>query len=126
MEGTRDGAVDDGCTGGLGRMEAQGITWLLHTLHGGSKPPTHSQFHFHTFRFRCNVCGMLNEIPVEYFCNLDQNGRRKDLDERPEMSQGTVEYVAPAGEKDGEGGGGWWSRGGGQAGGWGGDGQGRA
>ena len=62
--------------------------------------PTHS--HFHTFRFRCNVCGMLNEIPVEYFCNLDQNGRRKDLDDRPELSQGTVEYVAPAGE-DGDG-----------------------
>ena len=41
---------------------------------------------------------MLNEIPVEYFCNLDQNGRRKDLDERPELSLGTVEYVAPAGD----------------------------
>ena len=40
---------------------------------------------------------MLNEIPVEYFCNLDHNGRRKDIDERPELTRGTVEYVAPAG-----------------------------
>lgn len=39
---------------------------------------------------------MLNEIPVEYFSSLDQNGRRRDADERPELSQGTVEYVAPA------------------------------
>lgn len=47
-------------------------------------------------RFKCNVCALLNEIPVEYFCSLDQNGRRRDADERPELSQGTVEYVAPA------------------------------
>jgi len=47
-------------------------------------------------RYKCNVCGLLNEIPVEYFCNLDQNGRRKDADERPELSQGTVEYIASA------------------------------
>ena len=39
---------------------------------------------------------MLNEIPVEYFCNLDQDGRRRDLAERPELAFGTVEYVAPA------------------------------
>ena len=42
------------------------------------------------------MCSMLNEIPVEYFCNLDQNGRRRDLDERPELALGTVEYIAPA------------------------------
>ncbi|EFJ52467.1 hypothetical protein VOLCADRAFT_72688 [Volvox carteri f. nagariensis] len=47
-------------------------------------------------RFKCNVCSMLNEIPVEYFSSLDHNGRRRDADERPELSQGTVEYVAPA------------------------------
>ncbi len=47
-------------------------------------------------RFKCNVCALLNEIPVEYFCSLDHNGRRRDADERPELSQGTVEYVAPA------------------------------
>lgn len=35
-------------------------------------------------------------MPVEYFSTLDANGRRRDADERPEMSTGTVEWVAPA------------------------------
>ncbi|GLI64093.1 hypothetical protein VaNZ11_007265, partial [Volvox africanus] len=47
-------------------------------------------------RFKCNVCSMLNEIPTEYYSTLDHNGRRWDADKRPELSQGTVEYVAPA------------------------------
>lgn len=47
-------------------------------------------------RYKCNVCAMLNDIPMEYFCNLDANGRRKDADERPELCCGTVEYIAPA------------------------------
>jgi hypothetical protein len=46
-------------------------------------------------RFKCNVCAMLNEIPLEYFSALDGSGRRRDADERPELSCGTVEYVAP-------------------------------
>ncbi|KAL3680064.1 hypothetical protein R1sor_023020 [Riccia sorocarpa] len=46
-------------------------------------------------RWRCNVCVLLNEVPVEYFCPLDVNGKRKDADERPELSQGSVEFVAP-------------------------------
>lgn len=47
-------------------------------------------------RYKCNVCSMLNEIPVEYYSSLDANGRRRDADDRPELSKGTVEYVAPA------------------------------
>ena len=50
---------------------------------------------------------MLNEIPVEYFCNLDHNGRRKDIDERLELTRGTVEYVAPAGGTGRR----WWEKG---------------
>lgn len=34
-------------------------------------------------------------VPVEYFCPLDENGRRRDADERPELSCGSVEFVAP-------------------------------
>eukprot|EP00897_Mesotaenium_endlicherianum_P001573 jgi/Mesen1/1443/ME000132S00386 len=75
-------------------------------------------------RWRCNVCGLLNEgrpasamclpgiaregdahagstngrvaVPGDYFCPLDHDGRRRDLEERPELSQGSVEFVAPA------------------------------
>eukprot|EP00271_Cylindrocystis_brebissonii_P021942 TRINITY_DN8176_c0_g1_i1.p1 TRINITY_DN8176_c0_g1~~TRINITY_DN8176_c0_g1_i1.p1 ORF type:complete len:1122 (-),score=208.46 TRINITY_DN8176_c0_g1_i1:465-3830(-) len=47
-------------------------------------------------RWRCNVCNLLNEVPVDYFCLLDSNGRRTDVDQRPELSQGSVEYEAPA------------------------------
>lgn len=47
-------------------------------------------------RFRCNVCGMINEVPVDYFCTLDNNGRRRDADERPELAKGSAEYIAPA------------------------------
>ncbi|EFN54134.1 hypothetical protein CHLNCDRAFT_135519 [Chlorella variabilis] len=47
-------------------------------------------------RYSCNVCQMVNEVPVEYFCSLDANGRRLDHDERPELCGGSVEYVAPA------------------------------
>jgi protein transport protein SEC24 len=27
-------------------------------------------------RFKCNVCPMVNEVPVEYFSTLDANGVR--------------------------------------------------
>lgn len=47
-------------------------------------------------RYSCNVCQMVNECPVDYFCALDGSGKRLDHDQRPELSQGTVEYVAPA------------------------------
>ena len=33
-------------------------------------------------------------VPVEYFSPLDENGRRRDADERPELSSGSVEFVA--------------------------------
>lgn len=47
-------------------------------------------------RFNCNVCALSNEVPVEYFSPLDGSGRRVDADQRPELSTGSVEYVAPA------------------------------
>nr|KJB13838.1 hypothetical protein B456_002G096700 [Gossypium raimondii] len=34
-------------------------------------------------------------VPGEYFANLDATGRRIDLDQRPELIKGSVEFVAP-------------------------------
>lgn len=39
--------------------------------------------------------GVHCSVPVEYFSPLDENGRRRDADERPELSCGSVEFVAP-------------------------------
>ena len=48
-------------------------------------------------RFVCNVCALANEVPVEYYAPLDAEGKRMDAPgARPELSQGSVEYVAPA------------------------------
>ncbi|XP_042514505.1 protein transport protein Sec24-like At3g07100 [Macadamia integrifolia] len=46
-------------------------------------------------KWRCNICALLNDVPGEYFAHLDANGRRIDLDQRPELSGGSVEFVAP-------------------------------
>lgn len=46
-------------------------------------------------RFQCNVCGMLTEVPIEYYCAVDGSGVRHDIQQRPELTQGSVEYIAP-------------------------------
>uniref|UniRef100_A0A6N2M2Z1 Uncharacterized protein n=1 Tax=Salix viminalis TaxID=40686 RepID=A0A6N2M2Z1_SALVM len=43
----------------------------------------------------CNICALLNEVPGDYFAQLDATGRRIDLDQRPELTKGSVEFVAP-------------------------------
>lgn len=52
--------------------------------------PTHPRRNF-----QCNVCNLLNAVPVEYVAPLDASGVRTDVHERPELSMGCVEYVAP-------------------------------
>lgn len=46
-------------------------------------------------RWRCNICAQLNECPSAYFCHLDETGQRRDKDQRPELSKGVVEWIAP-------------------------------
>jgi len=46
-------------------------------------------------QWRCNVCGFSNDVPNSYFCQLDEQGRRRDREQRPELSKGSVELVAP-------------------------------
>lgn len=46
-------------------------------------------------RWRCNICGMLNDVPSNYFSHLDNNGQRRDKAQRPELSNASVEFVAP-------------------------------
>ena len=47
-------------------------------------------------RWRCNICAQINDTPSAYFCHLDEEGLRRDRNERPELSKGVVEFIAPA------------------------------
>lgn len=46
-------------------------------------------------KWRCNLCALLNDVPGDYFAHLDATGRRIDTDQRPELTKGSVEFVAP-------------------------------
>ena len=46
-------------------------------------------------RWRCNLCGGSNEVPSVYYSPLNERGKRTDLADRPELSQGSCEFVAP-------------------------------
>lgn len=35
-------------------------------------------------------------MPSEYYAQLDATGKRVDINQRPELTKGTVEFVAPA------------------------------
>ncbi len=43
------------------------------------------------FHFYLNIL-----VPKEYFCPLEPSGRRHDQNSRPELSKGSVEFVATA------------------------------
>lgn len=46
-------------------------------------------------RWRCNLCSNLNDVPPAYYGATDAEGNRLDAASRPELSQGSVEFVAP-------------------------------
>lgn len=45
-------------------------------------------------RFQCCLCHHLNEIPQNYFANLDHTGQRLDKYQRPELYLGSYEFRA--------------------------------
>eukprot|EP00002_Diphylleia_rotans_P002347 TRINITY_DN114_c0_g1_i2.p1 TRINITY_DN114_c0_g1~~TRINITY_DN114_c0_g1_i2.p1 ORF type:complete len:810 (-),score=160.55 TRINITY_DN114_c0_g1_i2:379-2808(-) len=47
-------------------------------------------------KWRCNMCFLTNEVPAEYYSPLDSEGIRRDIKERPELTNGTVEFIAPS------------------------------
>ncbi|KAL4139970.1 hypothetical protein PRNP1_015399 [Phytophthora ramorum] len=47
-------------------------------------------------KFVCNICQLNNDTPRDYYCSVDQYGKRRDIQERAELSRGSVEYVVPA------------------------------
>ncbi|KAJ1853413.1 COPII coat Sec23p-Sfb3p heterodimer component [Coemansia sp. RSA 1822] len=44
--------------------------------------------------FVCNICRHENDVADDYFCNLDMVGRRLDREARPELHNGSVDFVA--------------------------------
>ncbi|VFQ95462.1 unnamed protein product [Cuscuta campestris] len=47
-------------------------------------------------KWKCNMCQLHNDVPGDYFAHLDASGRRVDLDQRPELTKGSVDFIAPA------------------------------
>ena len=46
-------------------------------------------------RFKCNMCGQLNDVAAEHYSPIGQDGRRTDADSHPQLSSGSVEFIAP-------------------------------
>lgn len=47
-------------------------------------------------RWQCNMCRLVNEVTPEYFSAVNgETGLRADISSRPELTHGTVEFVAP-------------------------------
>ncbi|KAL4810068.1 hypothetical protein BDV18DRAFT_52566 [Aspergillus unguis] len=46
-------------------------------------------------KFVCNMCTFPNDVPPEYFAPIDVSGARVDRMQRPELMQGTVDFLVP-------------------------------
>lgn len=53
------------------------------------------QFRSGGAKFVCNMCMFPNEVAPEYFAPTDPSGVRVDRLQRPELMQGTVEFLVP-------------------------------
>jgi len=46
-------------------------------------------------KWKCNICGLMNDVPDDYYSHLNQDGQRRDKEQRPELTDCSVEFVAP-------------------------------
>ena len=46
-------------------------------------------------KFICNLCNGTTDVPSFYYSHLDNSGRRLDLEHRPELCRGTVDFAVP-------------------------------
>ena len=45
-------------------------------------------------RWICNFCNQVNDVEDHFFCDLDKNGERLDIDTKPELCCGSYEFEA--------------------------------
>lgn len=45
---------------------------------------------------QCNMCLVENDVPPNYFCQINEFGKRIDRERRPELLNGTYEIKAPS------------------------------
>ena len=74
--------VDAGSDGPLRCARCRGYMCSLHAFTNGGR------------NYTCFLCGQDNVVPDQYFSPLASNGCRMDYLQRPELSRGSVEYVA--------------------------------
>jgi hypothetical protein len=48
------------------------------------------------YKWQCNMCKLMNEVPQAYVAPVDSAGRRSDTMERPELFHSSIEIIAPA------------------------------
>jgi len=45
-------------------------------------------------KWKCNICLVNNDTPGDYLCSLGPDGQRLDVQRRPELRHGAVEFIA--------------------------------
>eukprot|EP01105_Mastigella_eilhardi_P002054 TRINITY_DN1246_c3_g1_i1.p1 TRINITY_DN1246_c3_g1~~TRINITY_DN1246_c3_g1_i1.p1 ORF type:complete len:909 (-),score=246.17 TRINITY_DN1246_c3_g1_i1:29-2374(-) len=51
----------------------------------------------HGHRWRCNMCDFINDVGGDYYSPLSvTSGLRRDINDRPELKSGYVEFIAPS------------------------------